>query len=891
MERTYLCTLLCAVMMLTKATDEMSEIRISPETDKTLSIGADFVLTCFHTTEVVSKVKWIGPGDVELRNEPPKVLIEKEPGRQILTLSEISEEDTGMYHCEGFSSSANATIRESRELSVIEPIRIVDTPPIQIFEIGTTATVLCSARGRPEPTILWLNGTDKIDTSENGKFTILDGSSNLIIENISKDEEGIYICKARELIQGQNKIQPIEVRVYVPPEIHNPEKASSLTATEGTTIVLDCNATGDPEPTYSWHKGDGSALDETTFKLNGSALELNITRGMSGESFVCIATNYIGSDMSSVSMTVNVKPYFTVSTGAKVQEKGQAVLRCVAEGDPIPEVYFYYDDIMLEASDPAITDWNNTDYNASIASGVWSTNQRVIYNRNEAIVNFTYTDFKDAGKYECRAVNEAGMDTATVFLDVEYAPKSTLLNNVWACEDSLATLECEFYSNPPAKLSWGRYNTTLEGTDEMDLVNFVEYNSSNTPGGILISQVNDILTLTIDTSIVPEPWGTYYCLARNSIGSNNATADLNIAEPPDAPIGVEITDIGTRTAKVSFTVLHPLVDNSYFTITLAPASPHAEPVTRNLDPNMSEYYFEDLEHDMQYRVIVEAVNCADISPPSESKVFKTKAIVKPEAVEIISGESSENHDKYLVKWETRGVGGGEVSKITIVVNQVIEEIDEQNKTKVAEFLFRPGDQEFQNGSVVIEDLSPSSRYEISVGVFNEVGSANSTRMFLTAMAPWSSNHSTLSVPEPENTSVSSDAPPQFSMGGVDWKLILIIIAVLLLLVVLIDVICFFTRSWGITMWIYAKTCGKSKKHKVEDAEEGSAQFSALGKLAPIDEQTPLRNDKDAPSDPAPAPSGNGSAEGAQEATEEKVEKAKSPEEEKLVKAEENEEKA
>nr|XP_039247636.1 neural cell adhesion molecule 2-like isoform X3 [Styela clava] len=913
--------------------DEMDEIWIRPASDKTVPIGSDYSLSCHYVTEVISQVKWVSPDNVEMTHNPPKVLIEKEAGLQILTLNKITEQDTGMYHCQGFSNSANNTVRKSRVISAYEPVRIVNTPSVQIFEIGTTATVLCSAKGRPEPTIIWLDGTDKIETNLNEKFSMEEGSSNLIIKNISKAEERNFTCKARELGQGQNKKKEIQVFVYVPPVIQNFEKA--LTTTEGATTVLICDATGDPVPTYSWYKGDGSVLDESTFILDGTALELSVSSDMNEESFACVARNAIGTDVASVLLTVNVRPTFSVSSGDKVREKGQAILRCIAEGDPLPEVYFYRDDIMLQASDPMVTDMNSTvDYNTTFGSGVWSTNRIVTYNGNEAIVNFTYTTYQDNGKYECRATNVAGIELANVFLDVEYAPKSTLLNNVWSCEGTLATLECQFAANPPANLSWGRYST-VEGTDEMDLENFNKYYITDTPDGVFISKVGDILTLTIDTDIVPDPWGSYYCLARNIIGSNNASAVLNKAEAPDAPIGVQISDIGTRKATVSFTALQPLVDNNYFTIRLTPASPNASDVTQNIGPQMSEYTFQDLEQNMKYTVIVEAVNCEDTSPPSEVKDFKTEPIETPESVEIISGDSSENHDKYLVQWKTRGLGGGEVSKLIVIVEQLTETIDSQNRTKVREILLKPGDQEFENESVIIENLVPSSKYEISVVVYNEVGSAKAKRMFNTAM-----EFGNYTMPTPGNltddlttdltfepqtqTTVSNST--QVSLGGfAGWKILLIIILVLVILVVLIDVICCFTRSWGVTMWIYARTCGESNKHNVEDAEEGAAQFSqpqadaeeinlgavgvveenqpianeaepiangepAIGKLAPIDEQTPLRNDNDGP-DSALTPSGNGKAEVPQEPDEEKVEKTKSPEEEKLVKTEENGEKA
>ena len=80
------------------------------------------------------------------------------------------------------------------------------------------------------------------------------------------------------------------------PEFHTPPQSQPIR--EGSNVTLTCNATGNPEPTFSWNIG-GSAVNTSVnprISLSSDNKWLTITnvnRKDSGE-YKCEATNRVG---------------------------------------------------------------------------------------------------------------------------------------------------------------------------------------------------------------------------------------------------------------------------------------------------------------------------------------------------------------------------------------------------------------------------------------------------------------------------------------------------------------------------------------------------------------------------------------------------------------------
>lgn len=52
---------------------------------------------------------------------------------------------------------------------VSDPLRLVNPQPVQDFELGETAEVVCETAGSPKGNIVWLIGKDTISKKSSGK--------------------------------------------------------------------------------------------------------------------------------------------------------------------------------------------------------------------------------------------------------------------------------------------------------------------------------------------------------------------------------------------------------------------------------------------------------------------------------------------------------------------------------------------------------------------------------------------------------------------------------------------------------------------------------------------------------------------------------------------------
>lgn len=80
-----------------------------------------------------------------------------------------------------------------------------------------------------------------------------------------------------------------------------------------------------------------------------------------------------------------------------IKEGDTCSLQCMAEGNPLPTVQWYKDDICID---------NNPQF-------------QITYNNGEALVKIEHTNSSHIGKYTCVATNRLGSDstTAKLFLD------------------------------------------------------------------------------------------------------------------------------------------------------------------------------------------------------------------------------------------------------------------------------------------------------------------------------------------------------------------------------------------------------------------------------------------------------------------------------------------
>ena len=110
----------------------------------------------------------------------------------------------------------------------------------------------------------------------------------------------------------------------VPPNITIPVEGKEFTITEGSDGSITCTATGYPPPTVVWQNSDGSSINNPRL-VSGSesmsstgvgnvtsvSVELMVTGAMRVDTgmYTCSASNILGSNTTSIVITVQCKPF------------------------------------------------------------------------------------------------------------------------------------------------------------------------------------------------------------------------------------------------------------------------------------------------------------------------------------------------------------------------------------------------------------------------------------------------------------------------------------------------------------------------------------------------------------------------------------------------------
>ena len=124
--------------------------------------------------------------------------------------------------------------------------------------MGESITLRCNIeRGDPEPSIHWSKNGIKMDvTDSDGAIMFLDRHQTLRILVARTEHAGHYECLAKS-IAGSDSIG-FDVNVFQPPTIITSNK--EVSGIEGTTLSLECAATGHPTPEIRWRK-NGAPID------------------------------------------------------------------------------------------------------------------------------------------------------------------------------------------------------------------------------------------------------------------------------------------------------------------------------------------------------------------------------------------------------------------------------------------------------------------------------------------------------------------------------------------------------------------------------------------------------------------------------------------------------
>ncbi|XP_019399214.1 PREDICTED: obscurin [Crocodylus porosus] len=195
--------------------------------------------------------------------------------------------------------------------------RFLTRPKAFLVSVGKDATLSCQIVGNPVPVVSWEK--DKLPIQSGGRFkTVEDGDLyRLTIYDLSLDDSGQYICRARNTIGEAFAAVSIKVGEETTVTAFAPyfiQKPSSIRVTLGEDATFRCKVQGSPPLSVNWEK-DGRHLrgrsDSRRFQVESAgesnALTIQCARLGDSGTYTCRAENPIGQASATAALVVETQ--------------------------------------------------------------------------------------------------------------------------------------------------------------------------------------------------------------------------------------------------------------------------------------------------------------------------------------------------------------------------------------------------------------------------------------------------------------------------------------------------------------------------------------------------------------------------------------------------------
>ncbi|XP_057332116.1 basement membrane-specific heparan sulfate proteoglycan core protein isoform X8 [Microplitis mediator] len=391
---------------------EVPVLELYPRNVQTVVVGGSADLQCRVIAGYpVPEVRWSRQD-----NRPLGPNVEQLSGG-LLRLTNITVSDDGMYVCTASNpvGSTSATAR----IEVQSPPVITITPSGGIIQakLRDRLKLTCHAEGIPQPTVAWTKHSPAFQL-----FTPLRSSpatplsAVLDIRSMSLDDEGSYTCQAtnaagisEERIQVRidddyNDVdvnQPCRGDTPCPPDHNRPGSGSQtspprkpnegiripddfMRIPNGGTVEMRCQAIGpdDARIYLDWKKSDRQPLPPGSSVHNGILIIPDVTKEAAGE-YICLGLNHVGVELFRAKSHLEIisPPRIELNPNRQVVAPGESPsIVCTATGDQ-----------------PLKIEW------AAIGRSL----PRTVTN-HQGLLQFHGIMYEDAGKYVCKATNDAG---------------------------------------------------------------------------------------------------------------------------------------------------------------------------------------------------------------------------------------------------------------------------------------------------------------------------------------------------------------------------------------------------------------------------------------------------------------------------------------------------
>ncbi|XP_035533322.1 neural cell adhesion molecule 2-like isoform X1 [Morone saxatilis] len=734
-----------------------------------LSVGESKFFICTAIGEPV-RLEWYNPQGERIVSSR-RMALHTETSRSRLIIYNAIIEDAGIYRCQATDASGH-TEEASVVLEIYQRLTFRDVQSPQEFRHGETAEVVCDVISSPVPVVVWYYQDKEITEEHHSRFQVL-ANNNLQIHQVTKADEGVYRCEASVEARGEIDFVDIAVVVNVPPVLSVSQQSFNATADYQESVTFTCIASGSPDPVVTWHR-KGQQLEQSEQyifnRLEGgrSMLTIRNIRQGDGGTYTCKATNKAGSQERELFLKVFVQPHITQLKNVTAVEGSAAMISCVADGEPLPDI-----------------SWRRARDGQTFVDGDKSQDGRfeVRGRHGKSVLTISGVRLTDLGRFDCEALSRIGGHQKSMYLDIEYIPKFLTNHTIYySWEGNPVNISCDVMSNPPATMLWRRERFTIsaEGTAN------TRVHSAEGKSVLEVTPMSD------------RDFGRYNCTARNNIGVRYQEFILAQADVPSNPYSVRLSAVSQRLATVTFMKpdSHGGVPISYYLVQYKEVGSQDWRDVKSHSVQTT-VVLTGLEPNTTYEVRVAAVNGKGQGEFSHTETFQTLPIREP-SPPAVHGQRGmgKAYRLGLVKQDDGGM------PIVEYIVKYKTDKEEQWMTKLV-----PGANDF----AMLQPLQWNTRYEVEITARNVKGLSEPTfyQFFM-----------------PQKPDITAES--LFSGLGLG-AVVGLGLGALLLLLVLVDVSCFFLRHCGLLMCITRTLCSKktATSGKGKEIEEGKAAYLKL----------------------------------------------------------------
>ncbi|XP_049309219.1 Down syndrome cell adhesion molecule-like protein Dscam2 isoform X14 [Bactrocera dorsalis] len=260
-----------------------------------------------------------------------------------LIIKDAVVEDSGKYLCVVNNSVGGESVETV--LTVTAPLSAKIDPPTQTIDFGRPAVFTCQYSGNPIKTISWLKDGKSIGHSD----------QVLRIESVKKEDKGMYQCFVRNDQESAEASAELKLGGrFDPPVIR--QAFQEETMEPGPSVFLKCVAGGNPTPEISWELDGKKIANIDRYQVgqyvtvNGDVVSyLNITsvHANDGGLYKCIAKSKVGVAEHSAKLNVYGLPYIRQMEKKAIVAGETLIVTCPVAGYPIDSIVWERDNRAL----------------------------------------------------------------------------------------------------------------------------------------------------------------------------------------------------------------------------------------------------------------------------------------------------------------------------------------------------------------------------------------------------------------------------------------------------------------------------------------------------------------------------------------------------------------